>query len=207
MRRSTMMRLAAAATGAGMLVGIAQMAVADGEQQDTDDVNVSVAIADTDPGLLAMSVAEASTVLTESGSDATVRQFTGTLPLVTVTDTRNLDAIPAGVGWYVLGTATDFHGDLDQPDIGAGHLGWTPELVEGGEEGLVTQGDPVATVLDVEDPDAKGLVDQELLALAIDSGAIAAEGEWSARAGLVLKTDPSVAPGTYSSTLTLTLFE
>ena len=52
-----------------------------------------------------------------------------------------------------------------------------------------------------------GLVDQELLALAIDSGAIASEGQWTANANLFLRTPATVAPGSYSSTLTLSLFE
>jgi hypothetical protein len=34
-------------------------------------------------------------------STPTVRQFTGSLPTVTVTDTRLPDQIPAGAGWYV----------------------------------------------------------------------------------------------------------
>jgi hypothetical protein len=61
-------------------------------------------------------------------------------------------------------------------------------------------------VLD-DGPNAVGLVDQEILALAADSGAIAQEGTWSANADLFLRTPVTVAPGSYSATLTLSLFE
>ncbi|WKK70394.1 hypothetical protein Q0F99_10925 [Rathayibacter oskolensis] len=106
----------------------------------------------------------------------------------------------------MLGSATDFTGADGQEPIGADHLGWTPELVDGGDSGLVAEGDQVDTVLD-EGPDAVGLVDQELLALAVDSAAIAEEGSWTVTAGLTLKTEADVAPGAYSSVLTLSLFE
>ncbi|WP_426998289.1 hypothetical protein [Pseudarthrobacter sp. N5] len=78
------------------------------------------------PGVLAMSVAGTTTMLTEDGSTPTVRQFKGTLPTVTVTDTRVADEIPAGAGWYVLGTSSDFAGGSGQPAISASHLGWAP---------------------------------------------------------------------------------
>jgi hypothetical protein len=55
--------------------------------------------------------------------------------------------------------------------------------------------------------DAVGLVDQELLALAIDSEAVASEGQWTANADLFLRTASTVAPGSYRSTLTVSLFE
>jgi hypothetical protein len=47
----------------------------------------------------------------------------------------------------------------------------------------------------------------DLLADVVDSSAAQAPGEWKASAALVLKTAPDVPPGTYESTLTLTLFE
>lgn len=202
----TWLRATATTAGAAMLVTVAGAAVAE-QQHGGSDVDVTVAIAEIDePGVLALSVDGTSAVLTEDGSDATVRQFTGTLPTVTVTDTRSPDEIPAGAGWYVLGTATDFVGDAGQPAIGADHLGWTPRLLDGGEQGLVAEGDPVATVLD-GGPDGVGLQDQELLALAADSQAIATEGRWTATADLALRTEASVAPGAYASTVTLSLFE
>ncbi|WP_426998290.1 hypothetical protein [Pseudarthrobacter sp. N5] len=54
---------------------------------------------------------------------------------------------------------------------------------------------------------AVGLVDEEWLALAFDSGAIAAEGQWTATADLFLRTPVTVAPGDYTAKLTLSLLE
>ncbi|GAA1937860.1 hypothetical protein GCM10009717_00350 [Agromyces allii] len=193
-----------------MLVGIAGVAAAE-EQYGDGAVDIGVQIAElTEPGVLAMTVANTATTLTENGSTPTQRQFTGQLPTVTVTDTRTAEEIPAGAGWYVIGTSSDFIGDAGQPAIGAGHLGWAPHLIDGGDSGLVAEGDVVDTVMDDGDPDAGapyGLVDQELLALAIDSGAIAPEGQWTANADLYLRTPANVAPGAYTATLTLSLFE
>ncbi|NQX04950.1 hypothetical protein HQQ82_09075 [Rathayibacter sp. VKM Ac-2856] len=200
-------RSGAALAGCLLLTGVGSAAAfADTEYGDGEvDVNVSIAELEQ-PGVLAMSVAGTAATLTESGSTPTVRQFTGELPEVTVTDTRAADEIPDGAGWYVLGSSSDFTGDDGQEPIGADHLGWTPQLVDGGDSGLVAEGDPVDTVLD-EGPDAVGLVDQELLAIALDSQGVAAEGSWSVKAGLTLKTEADVAPGDYSSVLTLSLFE
>ncbi|WP_248762329.1 hypothetical protein [Pseudarthrobacter sp. SSS035] len=153
-----------------------------------------------------MSIGGTTTTLTEDGSTSTVRQFKGSLPTVTVTDTRAADEIPAGAGWYVLGSSTDFAGDSGQPAISASHLGWQPQLIDGGESGLVAEGDQVGTVMD-SGPHAVGLVDQELLALAPDSGAIASEGQWTATADLFLRTSATVAPGDYTAKLTISLFE
>ena len=188
-----------------MLVGVAGAAIAD--EYGDQDVDVNVAITELDePGVLAMSVAGSSTTLTEDGSTATVRQFTGALPTVTVTDTRTAEEIPDGAFWYVLGSSSDFTGDAGQPAIGAGHLGWAPSLIDGGESGLVAAGDEVDTVLDTG-PNAVGVVDQELLAMAFDSEAVASEGSWTATADLFLRTPATVAPGDYTATITLSLFE
>lgn len=202
-----LVRLSAVTAGALLLIGVAGAAAAE-ENHGEQDVDVTVSIAEIDePGVLAMSVAGTSTTLTESGSTATVRQFTGSLPTVTVTDTRTPDEIAPGVGWYVLGTSTDFVGDAGQSDLDAGHLGWAPDLVDGGDSGQVAEGDVVDTVMDTGSPDAVGLVDQELLALALDSQAIAAEGQWTATADLFLRTPATVEPGDYTATITLSLFE
>ncbi|WP_341976731.1 hypothetical protein [Microbacterium sp. LWO13-1.2] len=207
MNATRLARWTAVTAGAAIFVGIAGAAVAE-EQHGDEAVDVSVSIAQIDePGVLAMSIAGTTTTLVENGSDALVRQFTGSLPTVTVTDTRDPGDIPAGVGWYVLGSSSAFAGDAGQPAIGADHLGWTPRLIDGGDAGLVTEGDPVQTVLDTTAPDPFGLVDQELFAMALDSAAIAAEGQWTATADLTLRTPAEVAPGSYSGTVTLSLFE
>ena len=76
-----------------------------------------------------MTVASSATTLTENGSSATIRQFTGTLPTVTVTDTRVFpERIDQSAFWYVLGTSSDFAGDAAQPNIPAANLGWAPAL-------------------------------------------------------------------------------
>ncbi|MFJ5955249.1 hypothetical protein ACIQC5_04745 [Paenarthrobacter sp. NPDC092416] len=199
-------RCAAITTATALLLGVAGMAMAE-ENHGDQDVDVNVGITElVDGGVLAMSVAGTATTLTEDGSTPTVRQFKGTLPTVTVTDTRTASEIPAGAGWYVLGTSTDFAGGAGQPAISASHLGWAPRVIDGGESGLVAEGDQVDTVMD-SSPIAVGLVDQELLALALDSGAIASEGQWTATADLFLRTPATVAPGGYTAKLTLSLFE
>lgn len=200
----------AVATGAIVLLGLAAAGAASADDNyGDDDVAVNVEITEIDePGVLAMTVAGTSTSLTENGSTGLVRQFTGTLPTVTITDTRDADDIPTGAAWYVLGSATAFTGSGTAAGrtIDAGHLGWTPRLIDGGDSGLVAEGDPVDTVLDTG-ADAVGLVDQELLASTANSGAVAAEGQWTVTADLFLRTEPDVSAGNYSSTLTLSLFE
>ncbi|WP_139417696.1 hypothetical protein [Agromyces laixinhei] len=198
-------RCAAVTVGSMLLAGVAGIAMAAEPDDAGVDVNVSIAEIN-EPGVLAMSVADTTTTLTEEGSTATVRQFTGTLPTVTVTDTRTADEIPDDAFWSVVGSSTDFTGDAGQPTIGAGHLGWAPNLIDGGSSGQVSQGEQVDTVLD-SGPDNVGLVDQELLAMAFDSGDIAAEGQWTANASLFLRTPATVAAGDYTARLTLSLFE
>ena len=206
MKKNAWLKLTVGTAGAALLVGVAGAAVADDTNGDSDvDVNVTIEEI-PEPGVLAMSIAGTEVSLAENGSDELVRQFTGTLPTVTITDTRTAEEIPDGAAWYVLGTSSDFVGNAGQPDIGAGHLGWVPRLIDGGDSGLVAAGDEVDTVLDAP-PANVGLVDQELFAIAADSETVAGEGSWTATADLVLKTPASVAAGRYSATLTLSLFE
>ncbi|HMR48431.1 MAG TPA: hypothetical protein PKE40_04575 [Arachnia sp.] len=201
-KRGLLARSVVGALGGCLLVGVAGVAMA--APGDTDDVliNVNIAAAPTQ-GDLTMTVAAASTSLTEV-SDPTdaVREFTGTLPNVTVEDDR--DAVPAGVFWYVTGQSSDFTGASNE--LTAGNLGWAPNLVTAGN-GEVMEGDVVDTVLDTP-PNNVGLEGEELLAMALDSAdAQAANGSWTANAGLVLKTPGDVTPGAYTATLTLTLWE
>ncbi|KQR86378.1 hypothetical protein [Microbacterium sp. Leaf179] len=203
--RSLVIRAAAIVAGCTMMGGVASAAFAADPVGADSDVDVSVEVADiTTPGVLAMTVGGSSATLTESGSTGTVRQFTGALPTVTVTDTRTADEIPAGAFWYVVGTSTEFVGSSGQDPISAGHLGWTPVVADPDGTGLVSAGPEVGTVLDGA-PNNVGLVDQELLALSSDSAA--AVGTWKADADLLLKVPVSTESGTYTSTLTLSLFE
>jgi hypothetical protein len=198
-------RCAAGVLGGLMLVGVGSAAFAaypDAEGSSGVDVNVDVA--QVENGALSLTVANAETTLTETGSTAEYRQFTGALPNVTVTDTRT--DIPAGAYWYVTGQASSFVGATGQPAITADHLGWSPALVTTGN-GEVAAGDVVGTSLDTA-PNNVGLTGEELLALSLDSAAsTAASGQWTANANLVLKAPVDVAPGSYTSLLTLSLFE
>src|SRR5699024_8663690 len=193
--------------------GVGSAAMADyPEDEDNGQVDVNVDISDGEPqGALSLTVAGDETTLTEDGTTAEYRQFTGALPEVTVTDTRS--DVPAGAYWYVTGQASSFVGSEGQTEIEPGHLGWAPDLLTDGEGegGEVAPGAEVDTVLDESDDTPNnnvGLVDEELLTMSLDSGdAQAASGSWTASADLVLKTQPDVEPGSYTSVITLSLFE
>ncbi len=203
--------VAGGALGAMLIGTVALSSAASADPGDTTDVEVSVSIESTvEPGNLAFSVAADSTSLSEV--DTTVegtREFTGTLPTVTVTDTRTAEEVPEGAAWYVLGQATDFTGTEGQEPIGAENLGWAPQLEDGGETGLVEAGEPVDPALEGDDDEFNnvGLVDQELLVSTFDSAEVNPEGSWSANADLTLRTAEDVEGGDYSSTITLSLFE
>src|SRR5690625_698079 len=201
-KKGLLTRAGVGAVGALLLTGAAGAAIAD--EVDSNEVDVNVEIEALEPvGALTMSVAAESTTLTEVDSDdPEVRQFDGTLPTVTVADDR--EEVPEGVYWYVTGQSSAFTSE-GAPEIGAEHLGWTPALLTE-NNGEVATGDQVDTVLD-EGPNNVGLVAEELLALAYDSSEAHATGEWEANADLFLKTPADVAPGSYSATLTLTLWE
>ncbi|TQS18652.1 hypothetical protein, partial [Microbispora sp. KK1-11] len=82
--------------------GVAGPAAADDNPSSGIDVSVNITPTTT-PGQLSMTVADNNGVsLQESGSDAAARQFTGTLPTVTVSDTRKPEDIPAGEYWAVV---------------------------------------------------------------------------------------------------------
>lgn len=202
-------RIAVAAAGSLVLAGAAGTAFA--EEFGNEDVDVNVEIAPLEePGALSLSVEGTSSMLSEVASgDAEIRQFDGTLPVVTVTDTRAPEEVPEGAFWYVLGQASEFVGDAGQDPLAPGHLGWVPELVGDDGDGVVEAGQEIETILDdgVANP-AVGLVEGEFLYLADTAAAREDEtNSWSATAGLTLKTPIDVAPGSYSSTLTLSLFE
>ena len=97
-KRGLIARTAAGALGGMLLIGVAGAAIAD--EVDNGEVDVNVNIEAVEPiGALTMSVAADSTALTEVTAEAETefREFTGTLPTVTVTDDR--EEVPAGVFW------------------------------------------------------------------------------------------------------------
>jgi hypothetical protein len=200
-------RLSVAAACSVLAVAVPTAASAD--PADPAQVEVTVDITEIkEPGVLALTVAGNAVSLQENGSDLLIRQFTGTLPTVTVTDTRTLEEIPAGSAWAVLGSSSDFTGTAGQAPIGAGHLGWKPRLINGGDTGLVSEGEEVVTVLDepTQPGNNVGLVDQELLVSTYDSAEVTG-GAYTVNAGLTLRTPAGVAAGSYRGTLTLSLFE
>lgn len=208
MNRSHIARTAAGVVGGLVLVGVGGAAIA--EEVGADGVDVNVTIEEQAAGALSLSVAAESETLTEvEGASADYREFTGALPDVTVADTRA--EVPDGVFWYVTGQASDFVGADGQAPITPDHLGWTPALVTEGN-GEVSPGDEVSTSLDESTnpstPNNVGLSGEELLQMALDSSeATAANGEWTANADLTLKTPNDVEAGSYTSTVTLSLFE
>src|SRR6478735_2653101 len=200
--RATKKLVAGGALGAMLIGTVALASAASADPVDGTDVDVSVEIeSNVEPGNLALTVAASSTTLTEADESSVegTREFNGALPEVTVTDTRT--EVPEGAYWYVLGSASAFTGDAGE--IAADNLGWSPTLVDGGDTGLVSEGEPVEPELE----GGPGLVDQELLVSTFDSAEVNPEGSWTAGANLTLRTGEDVAPGAYTSTITLSLFE
>jgi hypothetical protein len=209
--RASVARATMGILGGVVLLSVAGVAVAD-EVAD-DDVEVTVEIAPTEPvGALTMSVAQNTAALVEDtdAGEAGIRVFEGQLPTVTVSDDRS--QVPEGVFWYVTGQSSSFTAPGVLESIGADKLGWMPRLLTE-DDGEVTPGDEVVTSLDEptqgsgESANNVGLIAEELLALSADSLSARPQGEWQAAADLVLKTPVDVAPGSYSATLTLTLWE
>ncbi|WP_394554831.1 hypothetical protein ACDF64_08505 [Agromyces sp. MMS24-JH15] len=200
-------RCAVGVVGGLMLASVGSLAFA-ADPGDSSGVDVKVDIAAVEHGALSLTVENTETTLTETGTTAEYRQFTGTLPTVTVTDTRT--DVPEGVYWYVVGQAGDFVGTAGQPVIPATQLGWTPADVFDGA-GEVGGGGEVVPASDTPTLPGNntGLASgEDLLFLSLDSAAAqAAQGSWSTTAALKLKTPANVAPGSYHSLLTLSLFE
>ncbi|WP_432872052.1 hypothetical protein [Microbispora rosea] len=204
--RMTTRILAASVLGLA-LAGAATPALAD-DDPATGGVDVSVNIQPTTtPGQLSMTVADNNGVsLEENGSDAAARQFTGTLPTVTVTDTRTPEEIPQGEYWAVVGQASQFAA-ADDPSktIGPEYLGWKPHLISDSSTGAVAAGEPVSSAIsDGTGAPTVGLKGQELL---VSSANSADEiGTSQVNADLALRTPTDVAAGEYHSTITLSLF-
>jgi len=209
-RSSRFPRPFAALAGCVLLTGIAAASASADTELGSDAVDVNVSISESEqPGALTMSVAGTSTALTEADPEPGVRRFTGDLPEVTVTDTRTADEIPAGSSWAVLGSSSDFTGSAGQAPITADHLGWKPRLVDGGNsEGQVSEGEEVVTSLDepTQPGNNVGLTDQELLVSTYDSASVTGDA-YSVNADLFLRTPVAAAAGSYTSTMTLSLFE
>ncbi|MDA0634348.1 hypothetical protein OUY22_13060 [Nonomuraea sp. MCN248] len=199
--------LAAAALGVALAgVGVAGPAAADDDPEQGIDVTVTIEPGTT-TGQVSMTVADNGGVsLQEDGSNAAARQFVGTLPTVTVTDTRRPEEIPAGDFWAVVGQAGEFTATSGStPPIGSQYLGWRPRLLTDSSSGAVEAGEPVSSVIsDGSGAPAVGLQGQELLVSTANSADEI--GTWQVNADLALRTPADVAAGEYHSTLTLSLF-
>ncbi|WP_432930727.1 hypothetical protein ACQPZZ_09195 [Microbispora sp. CA-135349] len=199
--------LAAAVLGLALAgAGVAGPALADDNPGSGIDVSVKIEPITT-PGQLSMTVADNNGVsLTENGSDAAARQFTGTLPTVTVSDTRNPEDIPAGEFWAVVGQSSQFVASDDPAKtIGPQYLGWKPRLLSDSSTGAVSAGEPVSSVIsDGTGAPEVGLQGQELLVSTANSSDEI--GTSKVNADLALRTPVDVAAGEYHSTLTLSLF-
>ncbi|MEU7878082.1 hypothetical protein [Microbispora bryophytorum] len=189
------------------LAGLATPALAD-DPGSGSGIDVSVTIEPTTtPGQISMTVADNDGVpLQENGSDATARQFVGTLPTVTVTDTRRPEDIPAGEFWAVVGQSSQFvAADDPAKTIGPEYLGWKPRLLSESTTGAVAAGEPVSSVIgDGTGAPEVGLEGQELLVSTANSADEI--GTSQVNADLALRTSTDVAAGEYHSTLTLSLF-
>ncbi|WP_203581713.1 glycoside hydrolase [Microbacterium hibisci] len=150
----------------------------------------------TEPGSLSLTVADYGdgVVLSEAGNAGDRLRFTGALPAVTVTDSRNADQAGSG-GWSVSGQSSDFTAGTTVLD--AGHLGWNPRLAT--PRSGVTAGAAVATLL----AGGEGLADPHLLGEATGEGRF---GSTELGADLSLEVPVDTAPGTYKGTLAITLF-
>jgi hypothetical protein len=206
--RTTQM-IAASVLGLALAgAGIAGPAAADDTPAANDGIDVSVKIEPTTTtGQISMTVADNNGVsLQENGSNATARQFTGTLPTVTVTDTRKPEDIPAGEFWAVVGQASQFvAADDPAKTIGPEYLGWKPHLLSDSSTGAVAAGEPVSSVIsDGTGAPEVGLKGQELLVSTANSADEI--GTSKVNADLALRTAVDVPAGEYHSTLTLSLF-
>lgn len=163
---------------------------------DAGGVPVTASVPDTSttPGSLSMTVADGAVTLGEPVTTGDRFRFAGTLPTVSVTDSRN-DAQSAGGGWTVSGQASDLVNGGSR--LRAESLGWTPKVATP-RAGLVP-GDAVATKLE----GGAGLAAPATLATASSD---ARGGTTEIGADIVLDVPTSTRSGQYTGSLTVSLF-
>lgn len=162
----------------------------------TTGIPVTAQVPDGENGYLALTVADygSGVALAQAANVGDRLRFEGALPSVTVTDSRNVKQAGAG-GWTVTGQASTFASS--GASLGAEHLGWTPTVATP-RQGL-TPGEPVGTVLDRDE----GLAVASRLATADAEGRF---GTATLGADLRFEVPVGTAPGTYTGTLTVSLF-
>lgn len=168
----------------------------DGPDEEGIPLVAEVPDSTEEPGRLVLTVADFGNGVAlegpEHGGDRL--QFTGALPTVTVTDSRN-DDTAAGGGWAVTGQSGDFttNGQL----IRSRHLGWTPQLIT--ERAGVTPGEQVLSHLS----GGPGLAVPASLATADADGRA---GSTEIGADLLLEVPVDTRAGEYVGHLTVSLF-
>lgn len=157
------------------------------------DVTVSATVPEkvAGTGALTLSVAADSVALGSPVNDGDRMRFTGGLPTVSVTDSRDGDY----AGWTLSGQASDLVSD--SPLISAKYLGWTPSVVSGRTG--VTAGEQVVGLLD----SGAGLSSSAVLASADATGRF---GTTLVGAELDLSVPVTTQAGTYTGALTVSLF-
>ena len=167
----------------------------DGGPSDADGIPVDVSIVDQ-AGALMLTVGDYGdgVTLTADGERPDRWRYSGDLPKVTVTDSRNAEQA-AGGGWAVTGQSTDF--TSTEGTITADHLGWVPRVLS--PRAGVTAGPAPTTALD----GGAGLSTPSRLASATAEGR---RGTAELDAKLVLDAPVGTAEGDYSARVTVSLF-
>ncbi|MCS5717127.1 ThuA domain-containing protein [Herbiconiux sp. CPCC 205763] len=162
---------------------------------DAEGIPLEVAVVD-DPGALTLTVGSYGDAvgLTRVASPTDRWRYTGDLPEVTITDSRNASQA-AGGGWAAAGQSSEF--TAATATLTPDHLGWEPRLV--GTRPGVTLGSPSVTKLD----GGTGLASSSPLASA---GNADRRGTATVSAGLVLDLPVAATEGDYSARVTLSLF-
>ncbi|WP_454151531.1 glycoside hydrolase family 68 protein [Microbacterium lacticum] len=161
-----------------------------------DGIDLEATVDPGAPGALAMTIAAYGdeVVLERAGNAGDRIRFTGALPNVTVTDSRNT-AQASGGGWTVSGQSSDFASWSGT--VGADHLGWTPHLLV--PRNGVEAGPAVQTAID----DGPGLAEPATLGSATPTGRL---GSATFSAGLSLEVPVDTPSGKYKGDLTVSLF-
>lgn len=166
-----------------------------GGPSDADGIPVEVSIVDK-PGVLTLTVGDYGdgVELTQDGDRPDRWRYSGDLPTLTVTDSRNVHQAGNG-GWAVSGQSSDFASDAGE--ITADHLGWVPRVLT--PRAGVSAGDASVTALD----GGTGLSTPSRLAAADADGR---RGTTELDAKLVLDAPVGTAEGDYSARVTVSLF-
>jgi type 1 glutamine amidotransferase len=174
-----------------------QRAVARGTApDDASSIPVEVSVVDA-PGALSLTVGNygsAVKLLKQDTEDDLRWSFQGTLPTITIDDSRNNTQAGAG-GWAASGQSSDFTSAAGT--LTADHLGWAPRFVQ--PRAGVVLGDRSVTALD----GGTGLSVPSPLASAPNADR---RGSAQVTADLFLELPAGTTEGDYSARVTLSLF-